>query len=105
MSRQDSTERPKTKFIRWYNLRQKAAHPSVNTKKDEGVLAEFISPEREGRYIKIKTELVNFQIFYHSNRMAGDQFPQLLQALIEKAIANMQPSSGRKRYIILAEQL
>lgn len=30
------------------NLRQKTAHSSINTKKDEGVPAEFLSTERKG---------------------------------------------------------
>ena len=30
------------------NLRQKTAHSSINTKKDEGVPAELLSTERKG---------------------------------------------------------
>ena len=36
---------------KWYNLRQKAAHPSINTKKDEGVL---VSSEKKVRDTRIE---------------------------------------------------
>lgn len=68
---------------KWYNLRQKAAHPSINTKKDEGVPAEFLSTERKGGDSRINIELVNSQTS-HNNRMADDQLQQLLHAFLYK---------------------
>ena len=99
---QDLTEKPKIKFNTRYNLRQKTAHPSINTEKDEGVPAEFKSPEREGGDNRINTELVNSMIF-HNNRMAHEQFRQFLLALVDKPITYMQPSifTGAEREDIL----
>ena len=49
----EATHRPKTKHNTRYNLRQKAAHRSINTEKDKGVPAEFKFPEREGAVIEL----------------------------------------------------
>ena len=66
-------ENPKIKFNRRYNLRQKAVHPSINTEKEESVLAEFKSPEGVGGDNRINTEFVNSQTF-HSNRVMDKKF-------------------------------
>ena len=67
------TENPKIKFDRSSNLRQKAVHPSRNTEKEEGVPAEFKSPERVGGENRINTEFANSQTF-HSNRIMDKKF-------------------------------
>ena len=51
----DPTEKPKIKFNTSCNLRRKAAHPSINAKKDEDELAEFKSSGRERQYNRINT--------------------------------------------------
>lgn len=70
--------KPKIKLNTSYDLRQKAAHPSIITEEDRGVSAEFESPKREGVDNRINTELVGSQTF-HNSRIGDEQLRQLLQ--------------------------
>lgn len=68
-------------------MRRKAAYPSKDIWKEEGVLSEFISQEKEEGNNRINTEFVNSETFLHINKMVYD----LLQALRDKIITNMEP--------------
>ena len=67
-------------FNKMYNLKGKAAHPNINTKKGKGVPLEFKSPEREGGNDRVDTELVS-SLTFHNNRIVDAQFSQLLQIM------------------------
>ena len=68
-------------------MKRKAAYPSKDTWKEEGVLSEFISQEKEEGNNRINTEFINSETFLHINKMVYD----LLQALMDKIITNMEP--------------
>ena len=89
-------------------LRQNSINPSnkysINKEKEKSVPAEFKSTGRKGEDNRINTELVNSQKF-HNNRLADEQFRQLLQALVDKLITNIQPSifTGAEEKDILSQ--
>ena len=93
---QNSAEKPKIKSNTTYNLRWKVAHTSIKTEKDESLHEEFKSLEREGRDIRINTELNNSQIF-HNHRMVDEQFRQLLQVMFQTVRFNT--GQGITQYI------
>ena len=70
----------KIKFNKRYNLKEKAAHPSINTKKEKDVPPELRSPEREGGNDRVDTELVS-SLTFHNNRIVDAQFWQLFQIM------------------------
>ena len=67
-------------------MKRKAAYPSKDTWKEEGVLSEFISQVKEEGNNRINTEF-DSETFLHINKMVYD----LLQALMDKIITNMEP--------------
>ena len=67
---------------------------------------ENSNPQKEKEWV---IELILNSQTFHNNRIADEQFRQILQALLDKVIINMQPSifSGAKgevgSYIILVD--
>lgn len=68
---QDSKVKLKINLNLRSSLRRKAEYPSITTKKDKGVPAEFLLLEREGEGNRINTELVNSQTFCYKWSMAS----------------------------------
>ena len=68
---QDSKVKLKINLNLRSSLRRKAAYPSIGTKQDKDVPAEFLLLEREGDGNRINTELVNSQTFCNKWSMAS----------------------------------
>ena len=68
---QDSKVKLKINLNLRSSLRRKAAYPSISSKQDKGVPAEFLLLEREGEGDRINTELVNSQTFCNKWSMAS----------------------------------